>query len=94
MQIESDRHTIANNSASQAALQRIHVVEAAKCSEKRSISRGWKVWLIPWIRLLLSVPLFSGIATFAQTIRFRVRLLSKKLPDRRRRPCEPGRIIL
>jgi outer membrane protein TolC len=66
MQIESDRHTIANNSASQAALQRIHVVEAAKCSEKRSISRGWKVWLIPWIRLLLSVPLFSGIATFAQ----------------------------
>jgi outer membrane protein TolC len=65
MEIKSDRHTVANNSSSQAALQKVYVVEAANCAEKRSISRRWKVK--PWIRLLLlCVPLFRAVATFAQ----------------------------
>ena len=67
MEIKSDRRTIANNTSSQAALQKVYVVQAANCAEKRSISRRWKVRLKPWIRLLLlCVPLFSGAATFAQ----------------------------
>jgi len=67
MEIESDGRTIANNTSSQAALQRAYVVEAANCAEKRSFSRRRKVRLKPWIRLLLlCVPLFSGAATFAQ----------------------------
>jgi outer membrane protein TolC len=67
MEIKSDRRTIAGNTSSQAALQKVYVVEAAHCAEKRSISRRWRVRLKPWIGLLLlCVPLFSGAATFAQ----------------------------
>jgi outer membrane protein TolC len=67
MEIKSDRRTVASSPSSQAALQRVFVVEAANGAEKRSISRRWKVGLEPWIRLLLlCVPLFSAAATFAQ----------------------------
>jgi outer membrane protein TolC len=67
MEIKSDRRTIANNPSSQAALQKVYVVEAANRAEKRSISRRWKVRLKPWIRLLLlCAPLSNGATTFAQ----------------------------
>jgi outer membrane protein TolC len=67
MEIKSERRTIANHTSSEAALQRVYVVQAANCAGKRSISRQWKVRLKPWVRLLLfCVPLFSGAATFAQ----------------------------
>src|SRR5271170_7089492 len=67
MEIKSDRRTAANNTSSQAALQKFYVANATNCSEKRSISRQWKLRLKPWIRLLLlCAPLFSAAATFAQ----------------------------
>lgn len=67
METKPDRRTIANHTSSRAALQKVHVSEAANCDEKRSISRRWKVRLKNWVRLLLPcVPLFSGAATFAQ----------------------------
>ena len=67
MEIKSDRRTVASSTSSQAALQRVYVVEAANGAEKRGISRQWKVRLKPWIRLLLlCVPLFCAAATFAQ----------------------------
>ena len=67
METEVDRRTIANNRSSQAAPQRVYIDEAAIRTEKKSISRRWRVRLKPWIRLLLlCVPLFSGAATFAQ----------------------------
>ena len=67
MEIKSDRRTVASSTSSQAALQRVYVVEAANGAEKRGISRQWNVRLKPWIRLLLlCVPLFSAAATFAQ----------------------------
>jgi outer membrane protein TolC len=67
MEIKSDRRTIASNTSSQTALQKVYVVGAANCAEKRSISRRWKARLKPWIRLLLvCAPLFSGAATSAQ----------------------------
>ena len=57
----------ANNTPSQAALQKVYVVEAANSAVKRSIFRQWEVRFKPWIRLLLlCVPLFTGAATFAQ----------------------------
>ena len=96
MEIKSDRRTVASSTSSQAALQRVYVVEAANGAEKRGISRQWNVRLKPWIRLLLlCVPLFSAAATFAQyKPRFPVRLLSKKLPARRRQPYTSDRITL
>ncbi len=67
MEIKLVRRSIANNTSSQAALQKIYVVEAANCADKRSIPQRWKVRLKSWVRLLLfCVPLFSGAATFAQ----------------------------
>jgi outer membrane protein TolC len=67
MEIKSDQRTIANYTSSQAALQKVYVVRAANCPEKRSGSRRWKVPLTPLLRLLLlCLPLSSGVATFAQ----------------------------
>jgi outer membrane protein TolC len=67
MESNSDRRTIASDTPSQAALQKVYLIEAAIFAEKSGISRRWKVQLKPWIRLpLLCVPLFCGVATFAQ----------------------------
>ena len=67
MEIESERRSIATNTPSQAALQKVDIIEAANCYERRSISRRWKMRFRPRIELLLLyAPLFSGVATFAQ----------------------------
>jgi len=67
MESKSDRRTIPNNISSQAALQKVYVVAAANCAERRKFSLRWKVRLKPRVRLLLlCVPLFSAAATFAQ----------------------------
>jgi outer membrane protein TolC len=67
MESKSDRRTIPNSMSSQAALQKIYVVEAVNRSTKRSISQRWKVRLKPSVRLLLlCVPLLCAAATFAQ----------------------------
>jgi len=67
MESKSDRRTIPNSMSSQAALQKIYVVDAVNRSNKRSISQRWKVRLKPSVRLLLlCVPLLCAAATFAQ----------------------------
>ena len=67
MEIESHRRHIVNNASPQIALQKASVVEAASCAEKRNVSRRWNVRPKPWIQLLLlSLPLFSAAAAFAQ----------------------------
>jgi outer membrane protein TolC len=67
MEVRSDRRTIANNTSSQAAVQKVYVVEGGNCAERRNICLGSKVRVKPWVRLLLLCgPLFSGGATFAQ----------------------------
>jgi outer membrane protein TolC len=67
MEIKSDRRSIVNHTSSQAARQRVHIVDAANQPEKRSSSPRWNGRLKFWIRLpLFLVPLFSGAATFAQ----------------------------
>jgi outer membrane protein TolC len=50
MEIKSDRPWMVNNTWSQAALQKVYLVEAASCVEERRISRRWNVGLKPWIR--------------------------------------------
>jgi outer membrane protein TolC len=68
MEISSDRCTIANNTSSQAALEKIDVVRAGNRAEKRNdTSRRWNVRLKPLVRLLLvCVPLGGGRAAFGQ----------------------------
>jgi hypothetical protein len=70
IEIKSDRRIIAKQT-SQAALQRIYIIEDARCAEGKTISPRWKArvkpWVKPWIRLLLFfIPLFCAAATFAQ----------------------------
>jgi outer membrane protein TolC len=67
MESTSDRRTIPHNTSSWALLQNIYVVESPNSSDKSNISRQWKVWSKPCIRLLLlAVPFFSPAAAFAQ----------------------------
>jgi outer membrane protein TolC len=67
MEMKPDRRTSASNTSSEAAVQRVCVVEPENRAEKASAFRRWRARLKPSLRLLLlSVPLSSAAATFAQ----------------------------
>ena len=71
MEIKSDRRTIAKQTSSQAALQRVYIIDAANCAERKTTSQRWKARLRPRVKpcirlLLLCTPLFGAAATFAQ----------------------------
>jgi hypothetical protein len=70
MEIESEQRTIVIHRPDPAVLRRAAIVEAgfAKAPAKRRIIfPRWKMRFRPWlVSLLLSAPLFSAAATFAQ----------------------------